>query len=161
VERNRVRPIVDRRFDTYLTMFRAKLAEFAQSQNTTADDVQTLCFSIARDNALVVSEWFKYSTRYFSLRTVGQRWELFIRLYGVEATVKKIDEYFNRRQDDDNRAIGDYLAGLGLPDTRFRVTVEPCLSVALCGRVWRSFGFCYISSSKFAKQLVEDTRQVH
>jgi lysyl-tRNA synthetase, class I len=84
-------------FDPHLELLLAKLKEFQDAVNP--DDVQTACFSVAKENDLEFKEWFTYIYQVLLGQDSGPKLGPFICLYGIEATVNKINEYLTGRGD--------------------------------------------------------------
>jgi lysyl-tRNA synthetase class 1 len=92
---------IDHRFDASLRRFRDRLAESYRDGKSTPDDLQTLCFDIARDDDLPAGDWFRYLYQVLLSQDRGPRMGSFICLYGVDETTKKIDAYLEQQSDDE------------------------------------------------------------
>ena len=84
---------IDRDLDGYLKTFKSGLIELQEHKTASPETVQTLAFDIAKDNNLPVKEWFKYLYQVLLSQESGPKIGSFVCLYGLGATLLRIDEY--------------------------------------------------------------------
>ena len=89
---------IDHSFDPHLAAFRDGLAKVAAEGTPQPEQIQTLCFDIARAGDLKVRDWFKYLYQVLLSQERGPRIGSFACLYGLAATIARIDAYLAEQE---------------------------------------------------------------
>jgi lysyl-tRNA synthetase class 1 len=103
MSRSRREPQIDGRFDPFLLVLKDRLLDASRGGKATSDEIQTICFGIARENSVAVGDWFKYLYQVLLAQERGPKMGAFICLLGIDATIAKMDSYLGAKKDNDNR----------------------------------------------------------
>lgn len=86
---------IDKSFDPYLSAFNDELKGLSKEADIVPDDVQTVCFSVAKENNLNFKEWFTYLYQVLLDQESGPKIGSFICLFGIESTISRIESYIS------------------------------------------------------------------
>jgi lysyl-tRNA synthetase class 1 len=84
---------IDHDLDRYLPELIQGLIDMQSAGDADPDTVQTLCFAIAREHELPMKNWFTHLYETLLGTTSGPKIGSFISLYGIDATVEKLEMY--------------------------------------------------------------------
>jgi lysyl-tRNA synthetase class 1 len=77
-----------------LDLLRSRLADLPAAE-CSAEDVQTLCYELAKERDLDMRDWFKCLYLVLLSQESGPRIGAFIRLYGIDKVTARISEYLS------------------------------------------------------------------
>lgn len=83
----------DHTFDKYLHIFNNGLKALQKRGDVMPDAVQILSFEVAKNNNLMIKDWFRFLYQVLLSQESGPKIGSFICLYGIEPTIKKIELY--------------------------------------------------------------------
>ncbi len=85
----------DHNLDAYLPQLVQGLNDLQAQSKDDPDQIQTLCFTIARENELEMKKWFTHLYEVLLGTKSGPRIGSFISLYGIEPAIEKIEMYLS------------------------------------------------------------------
>lgn len=88
---------IDHSLDGVLAEFTSKLSDMHQEGQADPETVQTLAFECARSHEIEVKSWFKHLYNVLLNQDSGPKVGSFICLFGVEASLEKLDKYLKQQ----------------------------------------------------------------
>jgi lysyl-tRNA synthetase class 1 len=89
---------IDHAFDAGLGVLINRLITMKEPGTATAESIQTLCFEIGKESGFELGKWFKHLYQVLLGADSGPRLGAFIYLYGIDATINKIEAYLQDKK---------------------------------------------------------------